>query len=241
MSYAIPDPRWEEPNLLIPGVKPTGPVVIDWGHPLARGLVSCVLPDASHQSDLVSGATITQSTNSAYTHNTVERTAGSGGDITYKAITSVQSDAYSSFSIYRPDTLILRACIWAWGDRALAAGYGDPSQVFAYTRAAGANYLWETTAGFFVAGEIIHVGFSYDDGDNTKGGFYKNGSLDGEHKRSGSYTLSPSDEIIVLSTGQEVVDADGGLYLNCIWHDRILTAKEHESLSRDPYQFLLPA
>lgn len=34
----IPDPRWEEPNLLIPGKKPTGPVVIDWSHPLARGL-----------------------------------------------------------------------------------------------------------------------------------------------------------------------------------------------------------
>ena len=28
MSYVIPDPRWEEPNLLIPGKKPIGPVVL---------------------------------------------------------------------------------------------------------------------------------------------------------------------------------------------------------------------
>lgn len=33
----IPDPKWEEPALLQAGVKPTGPVVIDWDHPLARG------------------------------------------------------------------------------------------------------------------------------------------------------------------------------------------------------------
>lgn len=54
----IPDPRWEEPNLLIPGKKPTGPVVIDWSHTLARGagfkLKHCVLT-SPEPVDLVTG------------------------------------------------------------------------------------------------------------------------------------------------------------------------------------------
>lgn len=34
MTFIIPDPRWEEPSLLIPGRTPIGPVEIDWDHPL---------------------------------------------------------------------------------------------------------------------------------------------------------------------------------------------------------------
>ena len=39
----IPNPNSEllrEPNLLIPGKKPIGPVKIDWGHPLAPNCVA---------------------------------------------------------------------------------------------------------------------------------------------------------------------------------------------------------
>jgi len=32
----IPDPRWEEPNLLIPGKKPVAPVVVDRSHPIGN-------------------------------------------------------------------------------------------------------------------------------------------------------------------------------------------------------------
>ena len=38
MAVVIPDPRWEMPELLTPGRKPTGNVVIDWSNPLSRGL-----------------------------------------------------------------------------------------------------------------------------------------------------------------------------------------------------------
>ena len=40
MSYAIPDPRWEEPNLLIPGVKPTGPVAINRDNDIGRHIAT---------------------------------------------------------------------------------------------------------------------------------------------------------------------------------------------------------
>lgn len=39
-GYFLPNPRFEQPTLFIPGVKPTGLVKIDWEHPLSVGLSS---------------------------------------------------------------------------------------------------------------------------------------------------------------------------------------------------------
>lgn len=54
----IPDPRWEEPSLLIPGKKPTGPVTIDWSHPLARGLVGMWSPSGGRRNEIVTGESV---------------------------------------------------------------------------------------------------------------------------------------------------------------------------------------
>ena len=51
MSYSVPDPHYEE--LLPPDVKPVGKVVIDWGHPLTRGLAGCWLFQSDGISNLV--------------------------------------------------------------------------------------------------------------------------------------------------------------------------------------------
>ena len=40
MSYIIPDPRFEMPELFTPGRKPAGKTAINVGHPIARGLVT---------------------------------------------------------------------------------------------------------------------------------------------------------------------------------------------------------
>jgi len=40
----IPDSRWEEPNLLIPGKKPVRPVQIDWSRSITKDLLFCILP-----------------------------------------------------------------------------------------------------------------------------------------------------------------------------------------------------
>lgn len=39
----LPDKFVREPALLIPGRKPRGRVVVDWSHPLSKGLVACYL------------------------------------------------------------------------------------------------------------------------------------------------------------------------------------------------------
>ena len=55
MSYIIPDPRFEAPELLEPGRKPTGNVVIDWNHPLTKGLIHLPFFNGSIIVDLVTG------------------------------------------------------------------------------------------------------------------------------------------------------------------------------------------
>lgn len=47
MALVIPDPRWETSELLYPGRKPVGNVVIDWSHPLTKGLVRYYLPSSA--------------------------------------------------------------------------------------------------------------------------------------------------------------------------------------------------
>ena len=53
----VPDPRWEEPNLLIPGKKPVGPVQVDWSHPLAEGLLHYYMPVMGMHLSVLGGGT----------------------------------------------------------------------------------------------------------------------------------------------------------------------------------------
>ena len=50
---AIPDPRFESPELLEPGRKPIGNVVINWNHSLTRGLIACGIFNQTKWVDLV--------------------------------------------------------------------------------------------------------------------------------------------------------------------------------------------
>jgi|SRR5210317_740600 len=53
-KYPIEWALVQEPNLWTPGKKPTGPVEIDWSHPLTNGLVSCRILNQAHRGqDLV--------------------------------------------------------------------------------------------------------------------------------------------------------------------------------------------
>jgi hypothetical protein len=56
MSYFIPDPRWEMPELLFPGRKPSGEVEINWDDPINKDLRAYYMGDGIGRSmrDLVS-------------------------------------------------------------------------------------------------------------------------------------------------------------------------------------------
>jgi hypothetical protein len=49
MSIVLPDPRFEMPELLLPGRKPTGPVEIDWTNPITHGLTDYTLLGANYR------------------------------------------------------------------------------------------------------------------------------------------------------------------------------------------------
>lgn len=63
MTYVIPDPRFEMPELFEPGRKPVGPVVIDWSHPLAKKLETFLYFRDGNVVDLVSGRVATKVNN----------------------------------------------------------------------------------------------------------------------------------------------------------------------------------
>ena len=54
MTYQIPDPRFEVPDLLTPNKKPVTQVEIDWSHADTEGLVFLAYPD-THSIELVNG------------------------------------------------------------------------------------------------------------------------------------------------------------------------------------------
>lgn len=55
----FPDARLEEPNVFL-GRKPTGPVVIDWSNPLAKGLAHYILFQNESPRDLVTGTILSK-------------------------------------------------------------------------------------------------------------------------------------------------------------------------------------
>jgi hypothetical protein len=68
----IPDPRFEEPNLLIKKTKPIGAMVVDWSNPITKDLKICLAPQSSTFSNLA-GNEVHQSNQQIRTLPTGER------------------------------------------------------------------------------------------------------------------------------------------------------------------------
>lgn len=139
MSYIIPDPRWEAPQLLIPGKKPTGPVVIDWEHELVNGLKVCV--NTGH------GAVV----------NLVDKTVGSFGSDRAAEVTryGIGTKANATNSTYGMHDLGPFSCAGWGGLTAIAVFYWENSS---YSNFPG---IFTCTDGNFIGNFNIHVEGSY--------------------------------------------------------------------------------
>lgn len=251
MGFFLPPKNLRNPEMLV-GRKPIGAVEVDWSHPLARGLVSAVIPDCAHQGDLAAGTVIDLAASGVqYTHDSLNRSTAVGASpstnqcLTGAKLPDLNGAKMSSFTIYRPNTLGTRASLWTGdGDiatpRSLCTGYGIASRIFAYLNTSTGFYTTESFDGFFVEGEWVSVGFGYDNPANLAY-FYKNGSLIGSVAPTSTTTYSGNGYIGVQSPGTSNVWArESDLKCNFIWFDRLLTYEEHASLYRNPYQFLKP-
>lgn len=265
MTYALPDPRFEEPNLLLPGKQPTGPVVIDWEHPLSRGLVGA----------WIGGSLINYVTGQAgtITGSTVTRRAALGGHgwtVTGDAVT----DRIDLGTLATTDPL----CLYNVGIASFFAyvTYGGATVTNGAARVIdksdGANaangwaIYWSTTgpawyininganaSQLYAPGAYPTIptpgklGISVDlSGTLGPGGFdvsgYWNGVYtDGKNTPPTVFTTASTAAALLNwnhTTDRQFYDTLHALY---IWSDRFLDAREHISLNDHPYQFWIPA
>lgn len=257
-SFVIPNPRWEEPNLLIPGRKPVGPVQIDWSHPLARDIEACwVTPWGKQLRDLKGKYITTTGTNPA----TIQRgnlfyvpsgTTGTEYDLRPSAagdrtlyirgrsnLTTTQiclsirlgSGSFNQVSLgYNYWTTGAVNTTITGGFSAFATRDPDPHS-YSYT-AAGivAAGEWFTLVGVFKSGEALKI--------------YVNGK---KLSVTSSLTFDVGDGWSAAQHTEIGGAADGG---STGWNGDIATAgiftralsdAEATSLSANPYQFLIPA
>jgi len=248
----IPDPRWEEPNLLIPGKKPVGPVKIDWTHALGKGLAFGQLYGAG-EPELVTGEHL----------GSLAGTASLGGD------SVVVEGGNGWINLGSPEGLkTSNSSSWTFGIVFLCTSSSFSTLIGRSVSTAGNRYLriapfvsatqtqWLQGAGvwgdrrFAVNPEVneIQVGcFSseYKMGvlDKTRA-LYSNGEyveLIADFADWASQPEPPSGEWQLGTEESGGVGAfRGKLYALFKW-ERALTKSEMEYFVRNPYQFLIPA
>ena len=244
MSYVIPDPRWEEPNLLIPGKKPIGPVVVDWSHPITRALSVCLVPmggicsnlaDASQQSVVTEG---TQSgpkivfNGSQYAVVPVDHIAA-GTDRTLMFFSDFQEAG---------------ADAWA-GVFTMPNNSGAGNWFGCFQRTSSSSALT-----VYADNQTFNVGtFSDYPAGTVKTAIYTDST-----RRVSTYadTDTIADNVAKGTGGRNAISPDPTLHLNAsrgggargvqdfyaafVWA-RALRDAERFSMTRNPYQFLIPA
>lgn len=251
MTLIIPDPRWEEPNLLIPGRKPVGPVTIDWSHPLANGLTVCILFQSPEPRNLVDGAALTKSGGAYFTpdgqyfdevddYYTLSNVKISG---THTLITHPNfADNTGSFFQYlfswgtvaTPDTINIYLAESSYGP--------EPHEFYYNTGASSANIdnYWPTMSNLPLG--VTHLAGRFPASTKMWVDGVEKTLLNGGNPWS-SPTATATRTLYIGGRNDLNVDRffGGTLRYLYIYGARLLSPVEVVSLQRDPYQFLIPA
>lgn len=250
MSFAIPDPRWEEPNLLIPGRKPTGPVVIDWSHPMTAGLISMPTAVYGGFSDLtnkVSWTTLIPQNYSVWYGQQVY--SGDNGEpfrsTDSRLITLLQGDQFTIFvnCVYGPTSTTNPAIMgWSGADDLVFypndSVYSNKQRVFWRNSPIGVSPLVGGVDG--PVGSVVSMVLTFE---NLSGTAYQKGYVNGSLITSGSAANAARGSVTHVEFGRWETQgaADAGRISGAAMWDRCLSPAEVGSLSRNPYQFLIPA
>ena len=264
----LSDPRIEEPNLLIPGRKPAGPVEINWSHPMTKGLKLCPWFSEGRDSipDLVGGQW--------------DRTTGNPGTPGKVDAGDFGSLPASRGLVGLDDTVIYQHSSYYWG------GEPDGPRTLIvdqkYSRWSGNQYLFaigQQAAGFLWRVRMQNNLFSHD----IQGGWklFNDSELHGNRNvyalvqpssstdvvdaiayrnlealtvnSSQSRTLNTSSSFRPLlfgstpnlptagTKGYGNSSSDFGQINYLYFWERDLSEKEIQSLFFDPYQYLVPA
>ena len=254
MSVGIPDPRIENGGeLLDPGRKPVGNIVIDWSNPLTRGLAFFFLNDI----DLVSKdfPDINNTSSVAGVKGLTRKCSASQINLEWQRPSIVTSNGvgtgdYSMIFIGNPDD--------SSGDFRILMAQKRDAAGFPFSQ------TWlvadSGTSGGYQAGYVSFNAYS----ESGAGVERTSGVLDGDYhtfagvRESNDYKLSIDGDAFTVATATAVdILADNYLTIgsrggettnaynkNAVFacaYDRALSQEEVTSLHRNPYQFVIPA
>lgn len=252
MAIYLPDARFEMPELLIPGRKPVGNVVVDWEHPLARGLVN-FMPLQGYGLEILHGAH-----DGSLISNRSNRMVPIGTDYTFKGgklsmnqsgvDTKLESenDIGATIDISAQDhTFCVSAFNISWTSQGSSlnclmalSSVSKGSVIIGYDSAL-APWILSGGTSLQATGESIEgvTVFSVKDGVGT---LYLNGVPYGTTVSVGGQDPTVGGKVYIAGYDGTSRDAKADFDW-CSIYQRALSAEEIKSLYRNPYQFLIPA
>lgn len=253
MTLIIPDPRWEEPNLLIPGRKPVGPVTIDWSHPLAQGLTVCILFQSPEPRNLVDGAALTKSGGAYFTPD------GQYFDevddyYTLPNVTITDKHSLLTHPNFTDNTGSFFQYFINWGTvntdttinvYLIESSAGTNPDALIYNNGTGGNSTFKA-ASYWSGLDDLPVAATVSPTNSPAVIRLWVGDIEKTNSSSGINTWTVTSATRTLYIGaRNDLNADrlfgGTLRYLYIYGARVLSPVEVVSLQRDPYQFLIPA
>ena len=247
MSQLIVDEvMLREPNLLVPGKKPVGMVKIDWSHPLTRGLRTAILYDGLSLSphfiyDDIGGFAWENGgiLSGADTHGKYQTSAGINRFISTKTFSNiglvdgVTCLSVVSFKITSVDiglfgstSTVPQVFLDTSGGNLRLALYTGTASVYSSVEYSSAQYLQCA----YSINAITDIGNSYVNGKQTH-----------DDVGIGTSAMAGAIEFAGASTKSGLLNnSNSQVYSSFLWKG-ILSNSELQSLSLDPYQFLIPA
>jgi hypothetical protein len=258
-GFILPEPRYEMPELLIPGRKPTGPVVIDWESSLTEGLLGCYLYDGNPNDDMLNH--VTGEYDAKYVAGTSTNTIypayhGGYGKSYYQDLTDQGSAEWGPhyevtenwIQIAKQITLISLVFLktaqpgsWPYiislSDNTsanYAIGFKDDPTRHAWVRINGVRTYY-TVAVDTVPDKHYTLAGTYGDG-------FRRAYLNGDVKSAAATGNISTTGTLGLGTNPNSPGGrtfNGYIYYSYIF-DRCLSQGEIKRIHEDPYQFLIP-
>lgn len=234
-SLVLPDPRMEMPELLTPGQKPVGNVVVDWSHPLARGLTSCNLMQPMR--DIVSGSAVSAT-------NITPRSVVAGGMgvqcLPGTAKIPIYPASFSAYSFVVVGTYNVASTHTIFGTRSSLGNAGAQWRV----SSAGKIELIKQSVAAIAQPSHSAIGLNqvFTFGGTMVDGVSYAMYLNGKLLASGSPVSCTIEEAYLAWRTDNAGERWRGTALfQATYIGAILGAGQMQSLTANPYQFLIPA
>ena len=265
-NFFVDEALLVEPNLWTPGKKPTGPVEIDWDHPLTRGLRTAVISQNGLAIDLANGLLAQNTGNIALDHSQYGEFLSCTTSSTTSYATFIDGgNGFDTASAAEPISIVTKVInyeilqagryftsqrgpdyigTWRLTNITVAAGclftiYND-SQVTAYSasiRGKDGGYSdWGSNTWW-----TFGMSTSGLNGDSID--FYHDGFPSDSGTLNGDATMdaTASDLSFVGQSRDTNLTAECGVEFLYLWQGKKLSDAEQQSIALDPYQILKPA